>query len=51
MHALWEWYKNVRNSITGNNQKTKVSQVPQWLKNNKKLPANVGDTGDVCSIF
>ena len=42
MHALWEWYKNAHNSITGNNQKTKPSQVPQWLKK-KKTPANVFD--------
>ena len=39
MHALWEWYKNVRNSITGNNQKTKVSQVPQWLKKQQQETA------------
>ena len=55
MHALWEWYKNVHNSIIDNNQKTKVSQVAQWLKQTnkqkKKPPANVGDRGDVCSIL
>ena len=50
MNALWEWYKNVHNNIIGNNQKTKVSQVGSVVKK-KNLPANVGDTGDVCSTF
>ena len=51
MNALWEWYKNFHNSIIGNNQKTTVSQVGSVVKKKKNLPANVGDTGDVCSTF
>ena len=31
-------------------RKTRFPRLAQWLKK-KNLPANVGDTGDVCSTF